>query len=134
MNFSHVRITPGTLPGAYMVDIFPWLRNLPRFLKSWERKAQEIHQTDWNWVCDRLEVSSWEKKTSENFEINVNLCSNMQRVKKNKESGIYQNAFLPTVLRDENVLGFPSEEEAAYVCLMLIQGGADTVRANAGSI
>lgn len=55
-------------------------------------------------------------------------------MKKSKGNGIYPNAFLPTVLNDKNILGFPSEEEAAYVCLMLIQGGADTVSEVAGCV
>lgn len=37
------------------------------------------------------------------------------------------NAMLPRILADEKLLGFQSEDEAAYLSLMLIIGAADTV-------
>lgn len=51
----------------------------------------------------------------------------VQRVKKDIYNGVFHDAFLPTVISDEKLLGFPSEEEAAYLSLQLIIGAADTV-------
>jgi hypothetical protein len=45
-----------------------------------------------------------------------------------KETMLYR------ILTDEKRLGFGSEEEAAYLNLMLIQGAADTVRCPVGKI
>jgi cytochrome P450 len=93
----------GTLPGNHIVDILPWLDNLPLFLKPWERDARQRFKRDMNWCVERL-----------------------TRIKKGRSRNIVQDAFLPRVLEDEKNLGFGSLEEAAYLSLQLIIGAADT--------
>lgn len=93
----------GTLPGSHIVDILPWLDNLPMFLKPWERDARRRFRRDMDWCVKRL-----------------------MRIKKGKAQNVMQDAFLPRVLEDEKHLGFSSLEEAAYLSLQLIIGAADT--------
>ncbi|KAG9628843.1 cytochrome P450, partial [Aureobasidium melanogenum] len=93
----------GTLPGSHIVDILPWLDNLPMFLKPWERNARQRFKRDMDWCVERL-----------------------MRIKKGRSRNVMQDAFLPCVLEDEKNLGFGSLEEAAYLSLQLIIGAADT--------
>jgi cytochrome P450 len=94
-----------TLPGSNMVDIFPWLSNLPLLFKPWEREGRARFKRDMEWCVERL-----------------------YRIKKGKASNIMQDAFLPKVLEDEKHLGFSTLEEPSYLALMLIMGAADTSR------
>lgn len=41
----------------------------------------------------------------------------------------FHETMLHRILVDEKRLGFETDEEAAYLCLMVIQGAADTVSA-----
>ncbi|KAJ9660016.1 hypothetical protein H2201_007121 [Coniosporium apollinis] len=52
----------------------------------------------------------------------------MQRIKKDISDGVFHDAFLPTVINDGKLLGFPSEGEAAYLSLQLVIRAADTSR------
>lgn len=58
--------------------------------------------------------------------------NNCQRVKKQKyhENSVFRPAFLRMVIDDEKNLGFQTVEEAAYMCLNVLIGAADTVGPN----
>lgn len=43
------------------------------------------------------------------------------------KEGRAPDCFLSRVVQDEKMSGVPSEEEAAYLALMLVLGGSDTV-------
>ena len=53
----------------------------------------------------------------------------LKRVRKMepKQDSVLRSAFLRMVLDDKKLLGFESEEEAAYLCLNLVLAAADTV-------
>ncbi|KAK7531585.1 cytochrome P450 [Phyllosticta citribraziliensis] len=93
----------GTLPGAFLVDVFNFLDYLPLFLKPWERAAKERFRRDVAFSCER-----------------------MKRIKKLMQEGYMPDSMLARALTDEKRLGFESEEEAAYLSLNLIIGAADT--------
>lgn len=106
INYIHetgVAQIMGTLPGAYLVDIFPMLDLLPLALKPWERAGRERFQRDKDWCVQKLE-----------------------RIKAMKDRSAIRESLLCKIMEDENQLGFPSAEEGAYFCLMLTIGAADT--------
>lgn len=45
------RIIRAAIPGVYLVDLFPWMRNLPNIISPWKRQAE-----------------AWYKQDNENFE------------------------------------------------------------------
>lgn len=92
-----------TLPGAHLVEILPFLEKLPMFMKPWEQSARARFRRDFQWTTERL-----------------------HRAKKDIENGISHEAFLHQVLKDDKLLGFANEEEAAYLTLQLMLGAADT--------
>ncbi|KAK4609167.1 Cytochrome P450 monooxygenase [Fulvia fulva] len=94
----------GTLPGAHLVEVLPFLDYLPLFLKPWERAGRERFRRDLAWSVNKL-----------------------RRMKKASVDGVaVTESLLYKVVEDEKSLGFPSEEEGAYFCLMLTIGAADT--------
>ena len=95
----------GTLPGSYIVDLLPSLASLPLWLKPWERKGRAAYRRDMSWVTERLSM-----------------------IKRDIPNGYFHDAFLPRVVSDEKKMGFETEDEAAYLALMLIIGAADTSR------
>ncbi|KAH7047397.1 cytochrome P450 [Macrophomina phaseolina] len=92
-----------TFPGSYIVDMFEVLDKLPSFMKVWERDARARFQRDMEWCRQQ-----------------------MKKVKKLVSNGKAPDALLPKALADEKLLGFPCEDEAAYMSMMLIIAAADT--------
>ncbi|KAJ5810401.1 cytochrome P450 [Penicillium pulvis] len=88
----------GTLPGAYMVDVLPFLDSLPMLFKPWERNARARFRRDLEWCMERLNSGDPE---------------------------IPQEGFLQTLLQDSNKFGV-EPEEAAYLSLMVVMAAADT--------
>lgn len=95
----------GTLPGAYLVDIMPFLDYLPLFLKPWERAGRARFQRDKAWSVDKLE-----------------------RMKAMKDRSAVRESLLCKIVEDEKNLGFPFVEEGAHFALMLTIGAADTTQ------
>ena len=92
-----------TLPGAFLVDVMPFLDNLPMLLKPWERAGRARFQRDLTWSMDKL-----------------------RRMKAMKDRSAVRESLLCKIVEDEKHLGFPSVEEGAYFALMLTIGAADT--------
>ncbi|KAK7703706.1 hypothetical protein SLS57_010813 [Botryosphaeria dothidea] len=92
-----------TFPGPYIVDMLQILDKLPPFMKTWEISARARFQRDLNWCREK-----------------------MKKVKKLISNGNEPDALLSKALKDEKLLGFSCEDEAAYMSLMLIIGAADT--------
>ncbi|VDC00549.1 unnamed protein product [Peniophora sp. CBMAI 1063] len=46
INDFTLRVTLATLPGAYWVDVLPWMRHIPSIIAPWKRRAQEWYQKD----------------------------------------------------------------------------------------
>ncbi|CAL1699895.1 unnamed protein product [Somion occarium] len=44
-NFMH-RIEAGSRPGEYLVELFPWMLRLPKWMAKWHRDADEAHARD----------------------------------------------------------------------------------------
>ena len=44
-DFMH-RVERSARPGAFLVDIFPWMLHLPEWMAKWKRDGQEWHQKD----------------------------------------------------------------------------------------
>ncbi|KAK8221384.1 cytochrome P450 [Phyllosticta capitalensis] len=88
---------------AHLVDVFPLLDYLPRFLKPWERAARERFRRDVAFSQER-----------------------MKRVKNLMQEGHVPDSMLARALTEEKGLGFETEDEAAYLSLNLIIGAADT--------
>lgn len=97
------RSIEGTLPGSHIVDILSILNTLPLWVKPWERKARAHFVDDIHWVRKRL-------------------------LEVRKTPAEYTNSLLLRVLRDKKRLGISSDDEAAFLSLMLIIGAADTSR------
>lgn len=95
----------GTLPGSYLVDLIPALSRLPSWLKPWDRTGRARFARDLAWTNGRL-----------------------HSVKRDIPNGYFHDAFLYRVVSDDKRMGFETEEEAAYLALMLIIGAADTSR------
>ena len=93
----------GTLPGSYMVDVFPILEQLPTALKPWAQAGSARWKRDVEWCRTRM-----------------NLVRNMS------DRTSIQDSLMVKILEDEKHLGFPTVEEGAYFCLMLTIGAADT--------
>ncbi|KAF2854958.1 cytochrome P450 [Plenodomus tracheiphilus IPT5] len=93
----------GTLPGMHIVDILPFLENLPDFLKPWKRNARALFHNNLHWSLTR-----------------------MHRIEANMHSGEISDSFLSRVLQDDKHMGFSDKSEGAYLALMLIMGAADT--------
>ena len=92
-----------TLPGASIVDVLPFLDNLPLAMKPWERAGRARFQRDLGWCLDK-----------------------MKRLEAMKDRSVIQESLLCKIVEDDKHLGFDSREEAAYFCLMLTIGAADT--------
>jgi hypothetical protein len=93
----------GTLPAYWVVDVFSWLSHLPGFLKPWEKHARGLWKSDIKYAREKLE-----------------------RLKQPGSRGLYPNSFLAKILKDDKLLGFPNEEEPAYLAMNLIHAAADT--------
>ncbi|KAK7681933.1 hypothetical protein QCA50_014895 [Cerrena zonata] len=44
-NFMH-RIESAARPGEYLVELFPWMLRLPKWMAKWHRDAEEAHERD----------------------------------------------------------------------------------------
>ena len=44
-NFMH-RIESAARPGEYLVELFPWMLRLPKWMAKWHRDADEAHERD----------------------------------------------------------------------------------------
>ncbi|KAH8091806.1 cytochrome P450 [Cristinia sonorae] len=44
-NFMH-RLEQSARPGEYLVEIFPWMNHLPKFLTPWKREGEKSHEQD----------------------------------------------------------------------------------------
>lgn len=97
----------GTLPGFHIVDILPWLDKLPLFLKPWEKSGRARFKRDLDWCIHRLDRVKHALKTN---------------------SSVIPDAFLPSTVENGTFMGLDTEEEAAYLSLMLVIGAADTSR------
>ncbi|KAF2994211.1 hypothetical protein E8E14_000798 [Neopestalotiopsis sp. 37M] len=118
---SGLEYIKATIPGSYIVDTFPFLQKLPLSLKPWERKGRELFLDNLKWSIKLKNVSNL-SQMGQRIELTVvqQLMSGGSTAPNAKETMLYR------ILTDEKRLGFGSEEEAAYLNLMLIQGAADT--------
>ncbi|KAK5116576.1 hypothetical protein LTR85_009201 [Meristemomyces frigidus] len=96
----------GTLPGSYLVDIFPVLERLPMALKPWAREGTARFKRDVNWSMDRLR--------------------RIQHMEENEKGALVKESLISKILEDDKNLGFETKDEGAYLCLMLTIGAADT--------
>lgn len=94
----------GTLPGSYLVDVFPVLDKLPLSLKSWEREGRARFARDLAWCREKL-----------------------HRIESLQDRGdTIPDSLLSKILSDPAHLGFSGKDEGAYFSLMLTIGAADT--------
>ncbi|KAJ4983179.1 hypothetical protein SVAN01_11322 [Stagonosporopsis vannaccii] len=100
----------GTLPGAHLVDILPFLDQLPLFFKPWEKKAKALFEGNKRW-CDGL----------------------LRRVEMSINAGTANDSFLTRILQDERTMGCDERSDAAYLAFMLIIGAADTSKMSSWS-
>ncbi|KAH8783605.1 cytochrome P450 [Hyaloscypha finlandica] len=100
---SGKRQIEGTLPGTHLVDIMPWMNNLPLWLKPWERRARAYFKDDVQWARTRMI--------------------------KTQMLPFDHPAFLRHILNDEKRCGISCDDEAAFLSLQMILGAADTVKA-----
>jgi hypothetical protein len=103
MMYTGTKQILGTLPAYWVVDVFSWLSHLPGFLKPWEKHARGLWESDIQYAREKLE-----------------------RLKQPGSRGLYPNSFLAKILKDDKLLGFPNEEEPAYLEMNLIHATADT--------
>ncbi|KAK4545116.1 hypothetical protein LTR36_003667 [Oleoguttula mirabilis] len=96
----------GTLPGSYIVDIFPVLERLPMALKPWAREGSARFKRDVDWCTERMR--------------------RIQHMDPNEKGVLVKESLLSKTLEDHKNLGFETKEEGAYLCLMLTIGAADT--------
>jgi cytochrome P450 len=96
----------GTLPGVNIVEILPFLESLPLALRPWARKGGARFARDVAWCNAR-----------------ANKIANLPESAKNE---LVRNSLLHKIVTDDKALGFASREQAAYFCLMLTIGAADT--------
>ncbi|KAJ5158164.1 uncharacterized protein N7500_007815 [Penicillium coprophilum] len=91
--------------GASLVDWFPELDSLPRFLQVWRKHWEKLGQ--WNYEVYR----SW-----------------WVPVRQQINAGIAPPSFVRDVLLHENTKFTGDDEEAMYVAMQLIEAGSDTTR------
>ncbi|VDB83464.1 unnamed protein product [Peniophora sp. CBMAI 1063] len=110
IRVSHInafadRVTHACSPGAYWVDLLPWMRYIPRSLAPWKRIAQEHSKKDGKilrTLYDRVQIAVDEK--SERTSICATLAHDMDRY------GL-------------------SVHENTWLAASLYEAGADTTRA-----
>lgn len=94
----------GTLPGQSLVDLFPFLDNLPLKLKPWERRNRARFEGDLRFVKEKLD-----------------------RIRARRVSGSSSDAFLPVIEAEQKSTEFAGGlDEAAYLSIMLVIGAAET--------
>jgi len=96
----------GTLPGSYLVDIFPALEWLPMALKPWAREGSARFKRDVDWCMERMR--------------------RIEQMDENEKGPLVKESLMNKILEDGKSLGFSTKEEGAYLCLMLTIGAADT--------
>lgn len=95
---------PQTLPGANVVDVFPFLDHLPLALKPWERRNRARFERNMHFVKEKL-----------------------QRIHQLRAQGQTSDAFLPLIELENKGSEFGHGiDEAVYLSLMLVIGAADT--------
>lgn len=53
---TYIRIA--TLPLSSVIDVFPFLKNLPSFLKPWETRGRALFADNLKWAVEKKDVSS----------------------------------------------------------------------------
>lgn len=93
-----------TLPGANLVDVFPFLDRLPMLFKPWERRNRARFERDMRFAKEKLD-----------------------RIRKLRARGQISDAFLPLIESEDKGAEFAGGvDEAAFLSLMLVIGAADT--------
>jgi len=92
----------GTLPGSYLVDIFPALEWLPMAFKPWAKEGSARFKRDVDWCMERMR--------------------RIEQMDENEKGPLVRESLMSKILEDEKSLGFPTKEEGAYLCLMLTIG------------
>ncbi|KAL0573549.1 hypothetical protein V5O48_008416 [Marasmius crinis-equi] len=96
------RLTRASIPGAHLVESFPWMRYFPAFVSEWKRSSQ-----------------AWYRRDTEFFK------SLYAGVKDRMEKGDDQDNFTSHVVRDQKLYEL-SDTEISWLSATMYAAGADT--------
>ncbi|EEB94051.1 hypothetical protein MPER_07206, partial [Moniliophthora perniciosa FA553] len=102
VNHFVARATTAAVPGAFLVEYFTWMEDLPRWMCAWKRYAED-----------------WFKRDSALFE---RLFSDVEERMARTQAGA---SIMANIIEKKNKLGM-TDREAAWCAATLYAGGAET--------
>ncbi|VDC01479.1 unnamed protein product [Peniophora sp. CBMAI 1063] len=105
INEFTATVSAAAVPGAFWVEIMPWMRNLPSILAPWKRQAEVFY-----------------RHYDEMF------CGFFDRVQRDIDDGLERTSFSASLIQDSDRHKLTTHE-SAWLTASLFSAGSDTTRA-----